>query len=84
LWGINRDKKRLGTPPFGVLHHAFCRVAVFVDVSLWLVSKVRENKFDVDGRVQLEELHLTWLSGIDQLIERTRRQSRYLSQLFVN
>jgi hypothetical protein len=84
LWGINRDKKRLGTPPFGVLYNALRRVAVFVDVSLWLVSKARENKFEVDGRVQLEKLHLTWLSGIDQLVERTGRQSRYLSQLFIN
>jgi hypothetical protein len=73
LWGINRDEKRLGTPPFGVLHNALRRVAVFVDVSLWAVSKARENKFEVNGSLQLEELHLTRLSSIDQLVERTRR-----------
>jgi len=64
LWGIHRDKKCLDTSLFGVLHNALRCGSVFVDVSSQFVNNAHEI-FEVDACVQLEELHLTWLCGID-------------------
>jgi hypothetical protein len=49
---------------------------------LRLIMKL--TKIQVTGHVQLEELHLTWLSGIDYFVEGTRRESRYLGQLCIS
>jgi hypothetical protein len=81
LGGIDGDKKRLYATLFCELYKALRHSAILVDISSKSYIEIAKHQ-KVIGYVQLEELHLTWLSGIDQFVKGTRRQSGYLGQLY--
>jgi len=71
LGGIDSDKQRLDAALFCMLHNALRYGAILVDVSFRVWSEAHENQSTVIGHVQLEELHLIWLSGIDYFVKGT-------------
>lgn len=80
LWRVDGDEQAFDSTLLCVLHNALRDSSVFIHVPMqYTTHKEREIKRQY-GYSQLEKLYLTWLSCVQYLIKRARRQSWNLSR----
>ena len=73
LGSVDGDEEGLDAALLGVLHELLCDFAVLVDVP-GITVRTHLKRVDVDLDLQLEELHLARLSGVNQLVKCTRSE----------
>ena len=78
LWGIDGDEEALYTTALGMLDILFRDLTVAVDVTSAPQSKVNRRMFQSEEDSQLQEERLAGSRGVDDVVERARREGRDL------